>query len=120
MLTLGVNYSQSHNSSACIVRDGGLQSAVAEERISHLKHDARSPSNAIRARLDFTAIRADQLVEVCFGWLTPGYLQASPCDREQEECTQILGNRTWTTNLTRTIFCFGMNALVIGSFLVEK
>jgi len=37
MLTLGINYSQMHDSSACIVRDGELLFAVAEERISRLK-----------------------------------------------------------------------------------
>jgi carbamoyltransferase len=73
MLTIGINYSQLHDSSACILRDGELLFAVAEERISRLKHDARFPSNAIRACLDFTGIRADQLDEVCFGWPTPGY-----------------------------------------------
>ena len=47
MLTIGVNYSQMHDSSACIVRDGELLFAVAEERISRLKHDARFPVHAI-------------------------------------------------------------------------
>src|SRR5437588_1601934 len=72
MLTLGINYSQMHDSSACIVRDGELLFAVAEERISRLKHDARFPQNAIRACLDFAKVRADQLDEVCFGWQTAG------------------------------------------------
>jgi len=43
MLTLGINYSRMHDSSACIVRDGELLFAVAEERISRLKHDAGFP-----------------------------------------------------------------------------
>jgi carbamoyltransferase len=73
MLTLGINYSQLHDSSACIVRDGELLFAAAEERISRLKHDSRFPGSAIRACLDFTGIRADQLDEVCFGWPMPGY-----------------------------------------------
>ncbi len=72
MLTLGVNYSQMHDSSACIVRDGELLFAVAEERISRLKHDARFPQNAIQACLDFSGVRAEQLDEVCFGWQTAG------------------------------------------------
>lgn len=72
MITLGINYSQMHDSSACLVRDGELLFAVAEERISRLKHDARFPENAIRACLDFTKLRADQLDEVCFGWQTAG------------------------------------------------
>jgi len=48
MITLGLNYSQMHDSSACIVRDGELLFAVAEERISRLKHDARFPQLAIK------------------------------------------------------------------------
>ncbi len=72
MLTLGINYSQMHDSSACLVRDGELLFAVAEERISRLKHDADFPKNAIRACLDFAKVRAEQLDEVCFGWQTAG------------------------------------------------
>jgi carbamoyltransferase len=72
MLTLGINYSQMHDSSACIVRDGELLFAVAEERISRLKHDAGFPKNAIGACLDFANVTAEQLDEVCFGWQTAG------------------------------------------------
>src|SRR6266513_2911203 len=72
MLTLGINYSQMHDSSACLVRDGELLFAVAEERISRVKHDAGFPRNAIQACLDFARIGADQLEEVCFGWQPPG------------------------------------------------
>jgi len=72
MITLGLNYSQLHDSSACLVRDGELQFAVAEERISRLKHDPRFPFNAIQACLDFAQIRPDQVDEVCFGWQAPG------------------------------------------------
>ena len=72
MITLGLNYSQMHDSSACLVRDGELLFAVAEERISRVKHDARFPALAIQACLDFVKIRADQVDEVCVGWQTPG------------------------------------------------
>src|SRR3989449_9695231 len=72
MLTVGINYSQMHDSSACIVRDGELLFAVAEERLSRLKHDAGFPKNAIRACLDFAKVQAEQLDEVCFGWQTAG------------------------------------------------
>ena len=72
MITLGINYSQMHDSSACIVRDRDLLFAVAEERISRVKHDAGFPKNAIRACLDFAKVRAEQLDEVCFGWQTAG------------------------------------------------
>jgi carbamoyltransferase len=72
MITLGINYSQMHDSSACLVRGGELVFAVAEERISRAKHDARFPENAIRACLDFARVKAEQLDEVCFGWQVAG------------------------------------------------
>jgi carbamoyltransferase len=61
-----------HDSSACLVRDGELLFAVAEERISRVKHDAHFPSLAIRASLDFAKVRAEQIDEVCVGWQSPG------------------------------------------------
>src|SRR5438105_7814847 len=72
MLTLGINYSQMHDSSACIIRDGELLFAVAEERISRVKHDAGFPKLAIEACLDFAKVSAAQIDEVCFGWQTAG------------------------------------------------
>jgi carbamoyltransferase len=72
MITLGINYSQMHDSSACLIRDGELVFAVAEERISRTKHDARFPQNAIRACLDFGHVKTEQLDEVCFGWQVAG------------------------------------------------
>ncbi len=74
MQTLGINYSQMHDSSACIVRDGNLLFAVAEERLSRLKHDARFPQLAIRACLEFAKTKPEDLDEVCFGWQPPGPL----------------------------------------------
>jgi carbamoyltransferase len=71
MITLGLNYSQMHDSSACLVRDGELLFAIAEERISRLKHDARFPALAIQACLDFAKLRPDQVDEVSVGWQTP-------------------------------------------------
>jgi carbamoyltransferase len=72
MITLGINYSRMHDSSACLARDGELLFAVEEERISRLKHDARFPRLAIQSCLDFAQVRADQIDEVCFGWPTAG------------------------------------------------
>ncbi len=72
MITLGLNYTRTHDSSTCIVRDGELLFAVAEERLSRVKQDGRFPRNAIQACLDFSSVRPDQLDEVCFGWQTPG------------------------------------------------
>jgi carbamoyltransferase len=76
MLTLGINYSQMHDSSACIVRDGELLFAVAEERLSRLKHDAGFPRLAIGACLDFASTQPSDLDEVCFGWQTAGPVYA--------------------------------------------
>ncbi len=72
MISIGINYSQMHDSSACIVRDGELLFAVAEERISRVKHDAGFPKLAIQACLDFARVSAQQVDEVCFGWQHPG------------------------------------------------
>jgi len=71
MITLGFNYSQMHDSSACIARDGELLFAVAEERISRIKHDAGFPRLAIRACLDFAKVSPDQLDFICQGWPAP-------------------------------------------------
>ena len=71
MISIGINYSQMHDSSACIARDGEVLFAVAEERLSRVKHDARFPALAIRACLDFAGIRADEVDYVCQGWPRP-------------------------------------------------
>ena len=68
MISLGINYSEMHDSAACIARDGHILFAIAEERLSRLKHDARFPSLLIEACLAAAGIRADQLDFVCFGW----------------------------------------------------
>ena len=74
MITLGLNYSQMHDSSACIVRDGELLFAVAEERISRTKHDAQFPKLAIQACLDFAKVKPEDIEEVCLGWQPIGQL----------------------------------------------
>jgi carbamoyltransferase len=72
MITLGINYNKTHDSAACIVRDGEVVFAVAEERLSRIKHDASFPQMAIQACLDFADVRGDELDEVCFGWTRAG------------------------------------------------
>jgi carbamoyltransferase len=81
MISIGINYSQMHDSSACIARDGEVLFAVAEERLSRVKHDARFPALAIRACLDFAGIRADEVDYVCQGWPRPhaAYLHDLRC-----------------------------------------
>ncbi|HSY98535.1 MAG TPA: carbamoyltransferase C-terminal domain-containing protein [Terriglobales bacterium] len=74
MITLGLNYSQMHDSSACIGRDGEILFAVAEERISRRKHDAQFPDLSIQACLDFAKVSLKDVEEVCLGWQPIGQL----------------------------------------------
>jgi len=73
MITLGINYSQMHDSSACIARDGEVLFAVAEERLSRLKHDASFPILSIRACLDFAGITGNDVDFICQGWPPPRF-----------------------------------------------
>jgi carbamoyltransferase len=101
MITLGINYSRTHDSSACLARDGELVFAVAEERISRLKHDPGFPRLAIQSCLDFALVRADQLDEVCFGWPTAG-----PAYRHDLKCMAIGGMPITVLNLVTTTVHF--------------
>jgi carbamoyltransferase len=104
MITLGVNYTKMHDSSACIVRDGELLFAIAEERISRAKHDASFPHLAIQACLDYSRIRADQLDEVCFSWPTAG-----PGFRHDLKCLATGGlPLTYLNLLTSTLHFLSM------------
>jgi carbamoyltransferase len=67
MLTLGINYG-SHDSSAAIAKDGEILFAIAEERLSHRKHDGAFPFHAINACLAHARATTDDLDEVAFGW----------------------------------------------------
>jgi carbamoyltransferase len=71
MISIGINYSQVHDSSACIARDGEVLFAIAEERLSRVKHDARFPALAIRACLDFARVRPDEVDFLGQGWSRP-------------------------------------------------
>jgi carbamoyltransferase len=71
MISIGINYSQMHDSSACIARDGEVLFAVAEERLSRVKHDPRFPSLAIQSCLDFAGAKPGDVDFVCQGWSPP-------------------------------------------------
>ncbi len=98
MISIGMNYSQLHDSSACIARDGEVLFAVAEERLSRVKHDARFPALSIRACLDFAAIRPEQVDFLCQGWSRPraGFLHDLSCyaTRKQPVDARALLNST--------------------------
>src|SRR5260370_33224305 len=99
MITLGISYNKTHDSSACIVREGELVFAVAEERLSRIKHDARFPALAIQACLDLAGVSASQVDDVCFGWTTAG-----PGFRHELKCLARGGLPLRDLNdLTRTV-----------------
>jgi carbamoyltransferase len=70
MNILGINYTM-HDASACLVRDGELVFAVAEERLSRKNKDSSFPARAIRAALDFAGITPADVDHVALSWPKP-------------------------------------------------
>jgi carbamoyltransferase len=68
---VGVSYSV-HESAACLVQEGRLVFACAEERLSGTKQDAGFPVRAIQAALDHAGISARDVDHVAIGWSKPG------------------------------------------------
>jgi len=71
MITLGINYQMSHDSAACLVKDGRILFAVAEERLSRLKHDSHFPARSIKACLEYARVTPEKIDHICFGWPQP-------------------------------------------------
>jgi carbamoyltransferase len=63
------------------VRDGELLFAVAEERLSRVKHDARFPHHAIKASMEAAGVGSHELDAICFGYQRPlkGFLHDLKC-----------------------------------------
>ncbi len=70
MNILGISYSM-HESAACLVQDGELKFASAEERLSKQKQDGRFPINAIQAALNFARLNPNDIDHVAIGWSRP-------------------------------------------------
>src|SRR5271166_3524012 len=98
MITLGINYSQMHDSSACIARNGEVLFAVAEERLSRVKHDSRFPALAIRACFDFSGIHPEDLDFVCQGWSAPSTLFLHDL-RCYASAKQPVDSRAWLNSI---------------------
>jgi len=64
MIVLGI--SEQHDSHACLVKDGRLVAAIAEERLSRLKSDAGYPRRAIDAVLKTAGVEAREIDVVAF------------------------------------------------------
>ena len=60
MYILGINFS-SHDTSACLVRDGELLSFIEEERLTRQKHTSEFPSRAIAKILEDARITLDDV-----------------------------------------------------------
>ena len=65
MIILGI--SDSHESHACILIDGVLVSAIAEERLSRLKTDSSYPKRAIESVISIAGIKIEDIDIVAFG-----------------------------------------------------
>ena len=68
MNILGISYSGHHESAACLVRDGELVFAAAEERFSRVKMDGGFPILAVKAALEFSGLELDQIDHVALNW----------------------------------------------------
>ena len=65
MKVLGVSYGY-HDSSACLVVDGAVVAAAAEERFTRQKHDANFPTYAVRDCLERAGLTTADLDQVVF------------------------------------------------------
>ncbi len=74
--TLGINCSGFH-SSACLLGDGRLLSAVCEERLSRVKRDKAFPHRAISYCCDAAGITFAQVSDAFMGWHPRHYLRKS-------------------------------------------
>lgn len=68
---LGVNgwFEDSHDASACLLKDGELLVMIEEERLSRKKHSFDTlPYRSIQACLDFAEITVDDINHIAIGW----------------------------------------------------
>jgi carbamoyltransferase len=71
MNILGISFSL-HESAACLVQDGRLKFACAEERLTGQKQDSHFPVRAIQASLDAEGLSPDDVDHVAIAWSKPG------------------------------------------------
>ncbi|MCF8482206.1 MAG: hypothetical protein K9H25_17415 [Rhodospirillum sp.] len=67
MIILGIG--DSHESHACVLRDGHLVAAIAEERLSRLKADMGYPRRAIEAALAIAGVTPEEVDLVAYAGL---------------------------------------------------
>jgi carbamoyltransferase len=71
MNILGINFTDFHESSACLVQDGKVVFACAEERLSRIKQDRKFPRLAIAAALEFAGLTSADVDHVGFSFPRP-------------------------------------------------
>ena len=71
MNIVGINFSDFHESSVCLLQDGKIVFACAEERLSRLKQDKAFPRLAIQAALDFAGLKSTDVDHVAFTFPNP-------------------------------------------------
>ena len=76
MVILGLNISGFH-SSACLIKDGEIKSAIAEERITRVKQDKSFPHKAISYCCDVANISKDKITDIYVGWNPTHYAYKS-------------------------------------------
>jgi carbamoyltransferase len=74
--TLGINCSGFH-SSACLLGDGVLYSAICEERLSRVKRDKAFPHRAVNYCCEAAGIEFRQISDAFMGWHPRHYLRKS-------------------------------------------
>lgn len=71
MNIIGISAGGYHESAVCLVQDGQLLFACAEERLSRIKQDSGFPKLALQAALDFAHLRAGDIDHVAFSFPHP-------------------------------------------------
>src|SRR5262245_32504890 len=92
MNILGISYSGNHESAACLVQDGQLVFACAEERLSRQKLDHRFPARAIRAALEYSGLKFKDIDHVAFNWPHPLRIRAHDL--------KLMLTRQWPLSMT--------------------
>lgn len=71
MNIIGISAAGYHESSVCLMQDGQLVFACAEERLSRIKQDSGFPELALQAALDFAHLRPGDIDHVAFSFPHP-------------------------------------------------
>lgn len=76
MVILGINISGFH-SSACIIVDGEIKSAITEERLTRIKRDKSFPKQSIKYCCNVAGISINDITDVYVGWNPTAYMYKS-------------------------------------------